>query len=44
MHKFTRYLDAWAFCRKHNLSMAAISRTGQWEFIVMVQDTYVVGH
>lgn len=42
MVKFTRYLDAWGFCTKHNLSMTAINKTGYSEYTVFVDDKYVV--
>ncbi len=44
MKTFTRYLDAWAFCRAHGLSMAAIQKTGQWEYTVFVDDVFIIGN
>lgn len=40
---FTRYLDAARFCREHNLSLAAIQRTGHWKFTVFVDGLFTVG-
>lgn len=42
MKTFTRYLDAARFCREHNLSIAAIERTGHWKYTVFVDEKYTV--
>lgn len=42
MQTFSRYLDAARFCREHNLSLAAIERTGHWKFTVFVDGKYTV--
>lgn len=43
METFTRYLDAVRFCNKHNLSIAAIQKTGWYKFTVFVGDMFIVG-
>lgn len=44
MRKFSRYLDAAKFARKHNISLAAIQKTGWYEWTVFVADDYIVSN
>lgn len=42
MKKFTSYLSAVRFCRSHNLSIAAINKTGYSQWVVAFDDAYIV--
>lgn len=42
MNTFTRYLDAWRFCVQHNLSIAAIEKTGYSKYTVFIDDKYLI--